>query len=335
MSTLTKVCLAIALVKISTVPVMASSLDDFYFSINSGYSKFLNDCTIYGETECDREGFSYNFSLGSYLYENIALELNYSLPSNVTSGDYELSLNSYSAGLRFESPMYNDFKFSIKPYIGYQEAKYSPKLNAENGDFTYGLGAGVEYKVNGIISILADYSFTKSSEVAVIDGSAFHQATLGLKFTIPTNNQDSFYEPKNILPSEPPKPISSDYSNVVTYYTVDLPVRNVKASAAYFKLGETEFIDLGMLDSLVNSLSSRNLKEIEVVGFADTTGSDEFNIKISELRAKKVAEYLIKNDFDPSIIKVRGSNHFSGTKGVPDQNERRVTLNIKEIKINN
>lgn len=335
MSIITKTCLTIALTKILFTPVMASNFDDFYFSINSGYSKFSNDCIIYGETECKDEGISYNFNIGSYIYESVALELGYTKPNKVISGDYDMSLNSYSAGLRFESPTFNGLKFSIKPYLGFQEAKYSPSLKAKNGDFIYGIGSGVEYKVTELISIVADYSFTTSSEIAVIDGSAFHQATLGVKFIFPKEKINYSSNSDSILPEPEKKLASDDYLNPITYYELQIPVTTSTKTAAYFPLGKSEFINLNFLESIVATLKAKKLVEIEVVGFADATGTKKFNEEISELRAKKVAQYLIDHGISSDIITVKGSNYFHGEKGMPNQSERRVTLNLKELQINN
>jgi OOP family OmpA-OmpF porin len=52
--------------------------------------------------------------------------------------------------------------------------------------------------------------------------------------------------------------------------------------------------------------SNPNIKKIEVSGFTDNTGSEEYNKKLSLKRAKAVADLLVKFGVNPKIIEVKG-----------------------------
>ncbi|OQW87562.1 MAG: hypothetical protein BWK78_09040 [Thiotrichaceae bacterium IS1] len=56
----------------------------------------------------------------------------------------------------------------------------------------------------------------------------------------------------------------------------------------------------------VHLLKEYNINNIEVTGYTDSRGSEEHNLKVSEARAKYVADYLIKEGVDANKITVQG-----------------------------
>ncbi len=60
------------------------------------------------------------------------------------------------------------------------------------------------------------------------------------------------------------------------------------------------------LDEFIASIKSKDIKEIVVVGFADTTGTSKYNFGLSLRRAQNVAAYLVKNGLPIEKIKITG-----------------------------
>lgn len=47
-------------------------------------------------------------------------------------------------------------------------------------------------------------------------------------------------------------------------------------------------------------------RQISITGHTDSVGSDQYNQKLSEARARTVAEFMVENGVDPRIIRARG-----------------------------
>jgi OmpA-OmpF porin, OOP family len=61
-----------------------------------------------------------------------------------------------------------------------------------------------------------------------------------------------------------------------------------------------------ILDSLVDFLNLNNNISIEISSHTDTRGSDEYNLKLSNERAKSVVDYLISKGIDPGRLIAQG-----------------------------
>jgi outer membrane protein OmpA-like peptidoglycan-associated protein len=63
---------------------------------------------------------------------------------------------------------------------------------------------------------------------------------------------------------------------------------------------------LSELDNLVNLISENRNIIIEIGGFTDSTGTDEYNLTLSEKRALSVVEYLISKGIPSGSLKYKG-----------------------------
>ena len=87
------------------------------------------------------------------------------------------------------------------------------------------------------------------------------------------------------------------------------------------------------LDALVETLKKDKGLSINLDGYADATGSEEFNIALSKRRAKAVKNYLVSRGIEADRIT---SNAYGEGKPVADNNtaegraqNRRVTISMK------
>ena len=65
------------------------------------------------------------------------------------------------------------------------------------------------------------------------------------------------------------------------------------------------------LNTLVEMLMDNKGLLIEIGGYTDATGSTEYNLSLSEKRAKSVVSYLVNRGISPDRLKSRGYGNTS------------------------
>ncbi len=73
-----------------------------------------------------------------------------------------------------------------------------------------------------------------------------------------------------------------------------ITMQNVKVTPVHFVSGKSYLTNYskGILDKLINTLKADPTYKVNAFGYADSQGSDEFNIKLSQDRIESVVEYL-------------------------------------------
>ena len=76
----------------------------------------------------------------------------------------------------------------------------------------------------------------------------------------------------------------------------------------YFGLDSAELDaeDAALLDDIVAAVKAQDPASVTVMGYADTSGTDEYNITLSEQRAAKIAEALVAAGIPESAISTMG-----------------------------
>lgn len=82
------------------------------------------------------------------------------------------------------------------------------------------------------------------------------------------------------------------------------------------------------LDANAACIEKSKGKTVNVTGFTDSSGTEEYNIALSERRAQSVADYLARLGVDPALMQVvpRGE---TGPSGQGDDKDRRVEFQWK------
>ena len=65
------------------------------------------------------------------------------------------------------------------------------------------------------------------------------------------------------------------------------------------------------LNKLCNLLKENKDLKIEIGGYTDATGSDEYNLSLSEKRALSVVDYLVSNGIPSERLKYKGFGNTS------------------------
>ena len=96
-----------------------------------------------------------------------------------------------------------------------------------------------------------------------------------------------------------------------------------------FKLGETE---KGYLDTVADWIKSEPEISVEIGGHTDSVGSDSYNQKLSEQRAKAVHDYIVSQGVDKSRLSYKGYGESepiaTNETEAGRQRNRRVELKI-------
>jgi outer membrane protein OmpA-like peptidoglycan-associated protein len=87
-----------------------------------------------------------------------------------------------------------------------------------------------------------------------------------------------------------------------------------------------------VLNSVAEVLYKYKDTELDIIGFTDSQGSDDYNFRLSDNRARSVKNYLANQDVEPVRLKAfgEGENRPIANNNTPDgrQQNRRVELYI-------
>ncbi len=70
-----------------------------------------------------------------------------------------------------------------------------------------------------------------------------------------------------------------------------------------------------VLDSIVDLINEDNVKEITIAGYTDDLGSDDYNLKLSEMRANSVANYFVEQGVSIDLLKITGQGIYKFVNG--------------------
>ncbi|HEU5146512.1 MAG TPA: OmpA family protein [Chryseosolibacter sp.] len=89
------------------------------------------------------------------------------------------------------------------------------------------------------------------------------------------------------------------------------------------------------LNRIVSEMSKRSTMQIQIAGHADATGTEAYNLKLSERRAKAVVQYLIKKGIADNRISVAffGEQNPVAPNTTPDGRRRNRRVEFKILKI--
>ncbi len=87
-----------------------------------------------------------------------------------------------------------------------------------------------------------------------------------------------------------------------------IPSTAIKVEKVYYDFNKAtlQAESFASLDDLVRLLEENPTMEIELSAHTDSKGSDEYNMKLSDDRAKSVVDYLVSKGIDPSRMIARG-----------------------------
>lgn len=132
-------------------------------------------------------------------------------------------------------------------------------------------------------------------------GKATIEVEKDKEFTITAKAKDYFIKTINIKPKEKQKSIDINLDPVE--YEKSYIFHNIQ-----FKYNSAELTEdsIPTLKAIARFLKENPQLKIEIRGYTDNVGSEEFNLKLSNKRAEKVKEFLIKNGVLDTRVKAKG-----------------------------
>jgi outer membrane protein OmpA-like peptidoglycan-associated protein/outer membrane protein W len=251
-----------------------------------------------------------------------------------------------SGGLNTYGPMVNalydiDVGLPIFPYVGagvgYQWQKFvNPArstfdgVGGTRGSFAYNIIAGVAYPLPGVpgLSLTGEYKFTQ-----LVESRNYHDydaAPAGTWIHIGQDSSHTFllglrYQIFNPPPAPPPAPPVA----AAPPPPAPLPARTFLVFFDWDKYNltprATEIISEAASDSKTSSVTT-----LDVSGYTDTSGTPDYNMGLSERRAKSVAAQLETDGVPASEIEIHayGETHLlvATGPGVREPQNRRVEI---------
>ncbi len=148
------------------------------------------------------------------------------------------------------------------------------------------------------------------------------------EFDIPEWNNKEFYPvdinlvPKN-LPPPPPDTTQSE----------EVPPKRITTTRRYFHTiffqfdsDKVTYEEIPKLQDFVDRIQDKEIVRVEINGYADDIGEDQYNLELSEKRAKKIALFLMERGIPVSRISMRGYGEIRDDR--PNSQNRRVELKI-------
>lgn len=147
------------------------------------------------------------------------------------------------------------------------------------------------------------------------------------EFSIPLWPNSDPFEVKVLLESEFGFIASLEKEETTVKSELRKPERQL-VHKIYFEYNRDDLQEHEMfrLDQLLKKVSDRKIKRWEIIGWADTVGSNEYNLPLSESRAKNVAYYLVQRNIPLDRLSVKGLGTEQSTKG--EERKRRVDIKI-------
>ncbi len=216
-------------------------------------------------------------------------------------------LTAYYASDRADTRGYLDlYKFTLKPGIRPVKTLYV-KGYVTDSKTNKGLPCEVELSVDSSQQVLSGLQTDET-------GYYFITLPMGKNYTFTVNRKGYlFYSDVFDLAD---KPSDSVYEKNIQLEPVELNatvrLKNIQFSSKSFQLEPVSMIELNKLVQLMNDNPSM---KIQINGYTDNVGNDADNLKLSETRAKAVADYLISKGIDSKRLTSKG---FGETKPIAD-----------------
>lgn len=202
----------------------------------------------------------------------------------------------------------------------------------------------IDYRIGGLITSIAAGVLFASSAIASEGGMANNNSYLGDSsgknvrdssgdcvrtsswkvedMTIECGAEPPAPEVKAEAPPPPPPVVTYEKTTLstVTLFDFDKSVLKEEGKVALQELGD--------------KIKAKGAKvvDIDIIGHTDSTGTDDYNMGLSVRRAQTVADYIISEGIDASIIDVSGEGEnnpiASNDTGEGRAENRRVDVNV-------
>lgn len=275
----------------TTLALPTVAFADPYVGVKIGQSSLHGTVNQFQTTELNKNRNSANYGIvaGYEVSKNLALESTFEHIGGLKVKRADVDVLKHSA---------RAFTFVIKPKVEIAEntnlyakvgsAAVRNDVKTLNGSYhrlkpSVVAGAGLEHKISDNVRVSLDYQFI--DKVAKIRNHVnyrpdSHAVSAQVSWYFSGLNND-VVKPKTIQLSQPTQPLQPINVEKTVYFNFD--------SARLTNAAKSE------IKALSDIQNAKSIKTWKVQGYADQLGSDAYNLKLSEKRAKAVAKELSKH----------------------------------------
>ncbi|MBY5920668.1 OmpA family protein [Ferrimonas balearica] len=311
---------------------IASAADDlsyWYVGGKIGWSHFHNGCEAQAES-CDKDSGGWGAQLGYRATEHWAFEAQYldfgdAVATYRESGQlnqYTGSMAGWTVALKGILPLTKKTELYGKVGSLYWDGEVKgPGSTRQDNDWAPMMAIGLDYHFSPRWSISAETQYADGVGSESIGGSNLFFTSVGVQYRFgPTQPQPQ----QKPTPPPPPPPAP-----------VVLPAMH---SEVHFAFDSATPLDEPPLTAVVDRLVRYPDARVIVKGYADATGPDAYNMKLSERRAEAIKAELVRQGVNPDQITVEG---FGEQNPVLDNEtaehraqNRRVHLYLPGLEVN-
>ena len=232
-------------------------------------------------------GFRWNLGKGMGLYTGLYCDFGLLRPVVHQTGSKVLNLDS-SKNMATSDP----------GEISIEGARHESILAADAPDYCYVKGDGQEGSADENVFVYNKNPFAKTLN-AMQAGVKVRFAFGRVRRPVRQVREPKIKEPK--APRQPKQPVITEGPEEIQQTMIEL-------SDALFAFDKFNLSDEAkeMLDRVVSWLSDHPELKVEIGGHTDSRGSDAYNQKLSENRAKSVYDYFVSHGIDAARLSHKG-----------------------------
>ena len=267
----------------------------FYLGGRLGWAAYDGACGTFA-LDCTDNTFGYGLYGGYQFNSWFALEggaTSYGSPdARYSTGDASADVYGGEVVVKLDYPLTERINVFTRLGGAYQYIeKEISTIQGDSSSHEWNLlsSLGVSYRLSQNWSVRGEYQFIDGIGDSSIGQSDSHFTSIGLTYHF--NQQAPIIEP---TPTEP----------ATRYVTIEKPLS--LSAQTLFAFDSTTVVTNQSLDLLVEQLTSYPEDKVQILGYTDNSGSEAYNQRLSERRAKAVAAYLTEKGIDTSRLTVVG-----------------------------
>ncbi len=271
-----------------------------------------------GDLEYD-PGFALLGQVGGYLPYNFRLEAELGWRRNEMDElggvgiDGDINVLSLMGNLYYDIPTGTAFTPYVGVGLGGAHMMFdTPAADDDDNVWAYQGIAGVDYRINDTLSLKADYRYFATQDFdahgpggRVESEYATHNVMIGFTYRFGAQPKKEVAEPARVAaPPPPPPPPPPAPTNYMVFFDWDKADLTPEAQA--------------ILRKAADSIRQGQITRVTLAGHADRSGSDRYNLRISERRAANVKAYLTELGVAPAAMTTSAKGESSPLVETPD-----------------
>lgn len=269
-------------------------------------------------------GFGLLGQVGRYLPYNFRVEAELGWRRNDMDAWNGASIDGDTNVLSLMGNLYYDIPTgtALTPYIGVglggahvtmDSRRAGLSVDDDANVWAYQGIAGVDYRLNDRLSLKADYRYfaTDDFDMKVSNGTtsdseySSHNVMVGFTYRFGVTPKKEVAEPVSAAPPPPPPPAAPPApTNFIVFFDWDKSDLTPEAQA--------------VLRRAATAIQNGQAARVSLVGHADRSGTDRYNLALSERRAQNVQAYLSSLGVTPSVMGVSAKGESSPLVPTPD-----------------